>query len=125
MRIATAAFVASATVGALMRYIVAGGAKGGVDKNLYTHEAVSTLSSLADQLACASYLPALIATGIAGWVGFKDRLLARPIGVGLMLLTAGSASATLILGLPYSSIIDFPVMTVLIAANAIFSRKAV
>jgi hypothetical protein len=125
MRVATAAFVASVSVGVMMRYIVAGGAKGGIDKNLYTHDAVSTLSSLADQLTTASYLPALIAMGLVGWVSLRDRILPRPVGVLALLFTASSLTATVALGLPYSSILDYPVFATVISIAAWFSRKAV
>jgi len=125
MRVSASAFVASVAIGAMMRYIVAGGAKGGIDKNLYTHEAVSTLSSLADQLTTASYLPALIAVASVGWVSVRDRILPRLVGAGALVLGTASTCATLVLGLPYSSIIDYPLFALLISITALFSRKAV
>lgn len=125
VKAATAAFVASVSIGVMLRYIVAGGADGGIDPNLYTKESVSTLSALADQLTTASYLPALIAMGIVGWVSFRERLLPRPVAAGAMLLTAGSTTATVVLGLPYSSIMDYPLFALLISITAFFSRKAV
>jgi hypothetical protein len=125
MRAATAAFVASVSIGVMLRYIVAGGADGGIDPNLYTKESVSTLSALADQLTTASYLPALIAMGIVGWVSFRERLLPRPVAAGALLLATGSTTATVVLGLPYSSIMDYPMFALLISITAFFSRKAV
>jgi hypothetical protein len=125
MRVSASAFVASVAIGVMLRYIVAGGAKGGIDKNLYTSEAVSTLSSLADQLTTASYLPALIAMVAVGWVSVRERILPRVVGVGALLLATASTTATVVLGLPYSSILDYPVFAVLISVTALFSRKAV
>jgi hypothetical protein len=86
---------------------------------------VSTLSSLADQLTTASYLPALIAMGLVGWVSLRDRILPRPVGVLALLFTASSLTATVALGLPYSSILDYPVFATVISIAAWFSRKAV
>jgi hypothetical protein len=125
LRMSTTAFLATATIGAVMRYIVAGGAHGGIDKNIYTVDSVATLSALGDQLACASYLPALLAMGLVGWVAVRERVLARPVGVIALVLAGGSLAATLVLGLPYSSALVYPVFAALVGLNGILARRAV
>jgi hypothetical protein len=124
MRMSSTAFVATASIGVMMRYVIAGGAKGGIDKNLYTHDAVATLSALCDQIACASALPVLVVMALVGWVGFRDRVLARPVAVAALLLAAVSTAATLVLGLPYSSYLVYPVFAAIVGVNGIASRRA-
>ena len=52
-------------------------------------------------------------------------MLARPVGVIALLLAGGSLAATLVIGLPYSSALVYPIFGVLVGLNAILARRAV
>lgn len=121
MKLSAAAFTATASLGVILRYVIAGGASGGIDRNIYTREAVATLSALADQVACAAALPVLMTMAMVGWVAVRDRVLPRAVGVAVLGLTALSTGMTLALGLPYSSYLVYPLFALLVGVSALFS----
>jgi hypothetical protein len=63
--------------------------------------------------------------GLVGWVAVRERVLARPVGVIALVLAGGSLAATLVLGLPYSSALVYPVFAALVGLNGILARRAV
>jgi hypothetical protein len=123
MRWAAIAFVATGSVGVMMRYIAAGGAPGGIDTAMYTREAAATLAVLADQLTTAAYLPVLAVMALTGVAAIRDRVLAPAVGVVALLLTALSLGMTLVLGLPYSSSLVYPLFALVVAIAGMFTRR--
>lgn len=124
LRWSGAALFGTTAIGASFRYIAAGGHPDGIDHKFYTEDAVSTLSILADQVAFAGYLPALVVMGVTGILSLRDRVFPRAVGAVAVVLAAGSTAATLVLGLPYSSGLVFPLFALLIGIAAVASRKA-
>ena len=79
---------------------------------------------LADQLATAAFLPALAVMAVVGIAAVRDRVL--PVGVGAvtLLLTAASVTATLVLGLPYSSSLVYPLFALIVGVAGLSRRPA-
>jgi hypothetical protein len=123
MRWAAIAFVATDSVGVMMRYIAAGGAPGGIDSAMYTREAAATLAVFADQLTTAAYLPVLGVMGLLGVAAIRERVLAPVVGVVALLLTALSLGMTLVLGLPYSSSLAYPLFALVVGVAGMLTRR--
>ena len=124
MRWASIAFLATGSLGVMIRYIAGGGVPGGTDVAMYTREAAATLAVLSDQLASAAFLPALAVMALVGVAAVRDRVLARGVGVVALLLTAASLAATLVIGLPYSSSLVYPLFALVVGVAGVLSRKA-
>ena len=124
MRWASIAFLATGSLGVMIRYIAGGGVPGGMDVAMYTREAAATLAVLSDQLASAAFLPALAVMALVGVAAVRDRVLARGVGVVALLLTAASLAATLVLGLPYSSSLVYPLFALVVGVAGVLTRKA-
>jgi len=92
------------------------------DPAMYTPEASATIAVLADQFASAAYLPALAVMTVVGVAAVRDRVL--PVGVGAvtLLLAAATLAATLVLGLPYSSSLVYPLFALVVGAAGLLSR---
>jgi hypothetical protein len=123
LRWASIALLATGTLGAAIRYIAAGGVPGAMDSPMYTPEASATIAVLADQLSTASFLPALAVMYLVGLAAVRDRVL--PVGVGAvtLLLAGASLTATLVLGLPYSSSLVYPLFALLVGIAGLLSRR--
>jgi hypothetical protein len=91
---------------------------------MYTPEASATIAVLADQLFTASFLPALAVMAVVGVAAVRDRVL--PVGVGAvaLLLAAASLAATLVLGLPYSSSLVYPLFALTVGVAGLLSRRS-
>ena len=123
MRWASIAFLATGSLGVMIRYIAGGGVPGGMDVPMYTREAAATLAVLSDQLASAAFLPALAVMALVGVAAVRDRVLARGVGVVALLLTAASLAATLVLGLPYSSSLVYPLFALVVGVAGVLTRR--
>ncbi len=123
LRWASIALLAMGSLGAAIRYIAAGGIPGAMDSGMYTPEASATLAVLADQLTFAVFLPALAVMAVVGVAAVRDRVL--PVGVGAvtLLLAAASLAATLVLGLPYSSGLVYPLFALIVGVTGLLSRR--
>jgi len=123
LRWASIALLATGSLGAAIRYIAAGGIPGAMDSAMYTPEASATIAVLADQFASAAYLPALAVMTVVGVAAVRDRVL--PVGVGAvtLLLAAASLAATLVLGLPYSSSLVYPLFALVVGVAGLLSRR--
>jgi hypothetical protein len=123
LRWASIALLASGTLGAAIRYVAAGGVPGAMDSPMYTPEASATIAVLADQLATASFLPALAVMAFVGLAAVRDRILPVGIGVATLVLAGASFAATLVLGLPYSSSLVYPLFALLVGIAGLRSRR--
>ena len=123
MRWASIAFLATGSLGVMIRYIAGGGVPGGTDVAMYTREAAATLAVLSDQLASAAFLPVLAVMALVGVAAVRDRVLARGVGVVALLLTAASLAATLAIGLPYSSSLVYPLFALVVGLAGVLARK--
>ena len=123
LRWASIALLATGSLGAAIRYMAAGGIPGAMDSAMYTPEASATIAVLADQFASAAYLPALAVMTVVGVAAVRDRVL--PVGVGAvtLLLAAASLAATLVLGLPYSSSLVYPLFALVVGVAGLLSRR--
>jgi len=123
LRWASIALLATGSLGVAIRYIAAGGIPGAMDSPMYTPEASATIAVLADQLFTASFLPALAVMAVVGVAAVRDRVL--PVGVGAvtLLLAAASLAATLVLGLPYSSSLVYPLFALTVGVAGLLSRR--
>ena len=124
MRWASIAFLATGSIGVMIRYIAGGALPGAIDVAMYTREATATLAVLADQLSSAAFLPVLAVMALVGVAAVRDRVLARGIGVFALLLTAASLGMTLVLGLPYSASLVYPLFALVVGLAGVFTRKA-
>jgi hypothetical protein len=123
LRWASIALLATGSIGAAIRYIAAGGIPGAMDSPMYTPEASATIAVLADQLFTASFLPALAVMAIVGVAAVRDRVLPIGIGTVTLLLAAASLAATLVIGLPYSSSLVYPLFALMVGVAGILSRR--
>ena len=123
LRWASIAFVAAGALGAAMRYIAAGGIPGAMDSAMYTPEASATIAVLADQFASAAYLPVLAVMAVVGLAAVRDRVLPVAVGAVTLLLTTVSLAATLVLGLPYSSSLVYPLFALMVGVAGLLSRR--
>jgi hypothetical protein len=123
LRWASIALLATSSLGAAIRYIAAGGIPGAMDSAMYSPEASATIAVLADQFASAAYLPALAVMTVVGVAAVRDRVL--PVGVGAvtLLLAAATLAATLVLGLPYSSSLVYPLFALVVGVAGLLSRR--
>jgi hypothetical protein len=124
MRWASIAFLATGSIGVVIRYIAGGGVTGGTDIAMYTRESAATLAVLADQLASAAYLPVLAVMALVGVAAVRDRVLPRTVGVVALLLTAASLAMTLGLGLPYSASLAYPLFALVVGVAGTLTRRA-
>jgi hypothetical protein len=124
LRWSSIAFVAAGSIGAVIRYIAGGGVPGGIDVAFYSPEAVATLAVLSDQLTSAAFLPGLAVMAVVGLAAVRERVLPRTVGVVTLVLAAGSVAATLVLGLPYSSSLVFPLFALAAGGAGVFSRRS-
>ena len=123
MRWASIAFLATGSIGVMIRYIAAGGVAGGIDVAMYTREATATLAVFADQLSTAAFLPVLAVMALLGVAALRDRVLAPAVGAFALLLAAASLGMTLVLGLPYSSSLVYPLFALVIGIAGVLSRR--
>lgn len=123
MRWASIAFLATGSIGVMIRYIAAGGVPGGIDTPMYTREATATLAVFADQLATAAFLPVLAVMALLGVAAVRDRVLIPAVGVVALLLAVLSLAATLVLGLPYSSSLAYPVFALVVGVAGVLTRR--
>jgi hypothetical protein len=112
LRWASIAFLATGSIGVVVRC-----APGG------TAREAATLSVLADQLSTAANLPALAVMALVGVAAVRDRVLARAVGVLALLLTALSVGTMLVVGLPHSASLVYPVFALVVGVAALVSRK--
>jgi hypothetical protein len=124
MRWASIAFLGTGALGVAIRYVAAGGVPGGPDVALYTREAAATCAVLADQLTTAAFLPVLAVMALLGVTAVRERVFAPVVGAVALLLTAVSLTMTLVLGLPYSSALVYPLFALLVGVAGVLSRKA-
>jgi hypothetical protein len=94
-----------------------------MDSPMYTPEASTTIAVLADQLSTASFLPALAVMTFVGLAAVRDRILPVGIGVATLVLAGASFAATLVLGLPYSSSLVYPLFALLVGIAGLLSRR--
>jgi len=123
MRWASIAFLATGSIGVVIRYIAGGAVPGAGDIPMYTREAAATLAVLADQLTSAAFLPVLAVMALVGVAAVRDRVLAPAVGVVALLLTAASLAMTLVLGLPYSASLVYPLFALVVGVAGVLSRK--
>ena len=123
MRWASIAFLATGSIGVMIRYIAGGAVPGAGDIPMYTREAAATLAVLADQLTSAAFLPVLAVMALVGVAAVRDRVLAPAVGIVALLLTAVSLAMTLLLGLPYSSSLVYPLFALVVGVAGVLTRK--
>ena len=123
LRWASIALLATGSSGAAIRYIAAGGIPGAMDSAMYTPEASATVAVLADQLSFAAFLPALAVMAVVGVAAVRDRVLPVAVGAVTLLLAAASLAATLVLGLPYSSGLVYPLFALMVGVAGMLSRR--
>ena len=123
MRWASIAFLATGSIGVVIRYVAAGGVAGGIDVAMYTRDAAATLAVLADQLSSAAYLPVLAVMALLGVAAVRDRVLAPAVGVVALLFTAVSLGMTLVLGLPYSASLVYPLFALVVGIAGLVTRR--
>jgi hypothetical protein len=123
MRWASIAFLGTGSVGVMIRYIAAGGLADGIDVPMYTREAAATLAVLADQLTTAAFLPVLAVIALLGVAALRDRVLAPAVGVFALLLTTASLGMTLVLGLPYSASLVYPLFALVVGVAGLLTRR--
>jgi hypothetical protein len=123
VRWASIAFLATGSVGVVIRYVAAGGLADGIDVALYTREAAATLAVLADQLTSAAFLPVLAVMALVGVAALRDRVLAPAVGVFALLLTVASLGMTLVLGLPYSASLVYPLFALVVGAAGVLTHR--
>jgi hypothetical protein len=124
MRWASIAFLATGAIGVMIRYIAGGAVPGAGDVPMYTRGAAATLAVLADQLTTAAFLPVLAMMALVGVAAVRDRVLAPAVGVVALSLTAVSLAMTLLLGLPYSSSLVYPLFALVVGMSGVLIRKA-
>jgi hypothetical protein len=123
MRWASIAFLATGSIGVTIRYVAAGGVSGGIDVAMYTREAAATLAVLADQLSTAAFLPVLVVMALLGVATLRDRVLTPAVGVFALLLTAVSLGMTVVLGLPYSASLAYPLFALVVGIAGLLTRR--
>jgi hypothetical protein len=124
MRWASIAFLATGSIGVAIRYIAGGGVPGATDMPMYTREAAATLALLADQLTAAAFLPVLAVMVLLGVAALRARVLGPAVGAVALLLAAASLAMTLVLGLPYSASLVYPVFALVVGVAGVLTRKA-
>lgn len=124
LRWTSIAFLGAGTIGVLLRYVAASGVPGGTDSAFYTPEAAVTLSVLADQAGFGAFLPGLAVMTVVGLLAVRDRVLPRGVGVVALVLAAASTAATVVLGLPYSAGLVWPLFAVVVGVTGLVTRRA-
>lgn len=103
LRSGGAALVAGLMITTSLRYVAAGGLPGGIDADYYTATDTTAMAMLGSQMQFAGWLPGLVVTGVVAHAAWRHGVAARWVAVVLAFLTALSAAATLVVGLPYSA----------------------
>ncbi|MBW0116878.1 hypothetical protein I4J48_16660, partial [Pseudonocardia sp. KRD-169] len=123
LRWTSIAFLGAGAVGVLLRYVAASGVPGGTDSAFYSPEAAVTLAVLADQAAFGAFLPGLAVMTVVGLLSVRDRVLPLGVGVVALVLAAASTAATVVLGLPYSAGLVWPLFAVVVGVAGLASRR--
>lgn len=123
LRWTSIAFLGAGTVGVLLRYVAASGVPGGTDSAFYTPEAAVTLAVLADQAAFGAFLPGLAVMTVVGLLAVRDRVLPLGVGVVALVLAAASTAATVVLGLPYSAGLVWPLFALVVGVTGLLTRR--
>lgn len=124
LRWTSVAFVAAGAVGVLLRYVAASGVPGGTDSAFYTPEAAVTLAVLADQAGFGAFLPGLAVMAVVGILAVRDRVLPLGVGIAALVLAGASTAATVVLGLPYSAGLVWPLFALVVGVAGLASRRA-
>ncbi|MBW0112281.1 hypothetical protein I4I84_26565, partial [Pseudonocardia sp. KRD-182] len=124
LRWTSVAFLAAGAVGVLLRYVAASGVPGGTDSAFYTPEAAVTLGVLADQAGFGAFLPGLAVMAVVGILAVRDRVLPLGVGIAALVLAGASTAATVVLGLPYSAGLVWPLFALVVGVAGLASRRA-
>lgn len=123
LRWTSIAFLGAGAIGVLLRYVAASGVPGGTDSAFYSPEAAVTLSVLADQAGFGAFLPGLAVMTVVGLLAVRDRVLPLGVGVVALVLAAASTAATVVLGLPYSAGLVWPLFAIVVGVAGLLSRR--